>query len=111
VPVHLVVKVVLGGKAYRSDLISLSLTGCFLELEAPLPTGTHLQLHLPLPGGEPMIVGATVTRLGACCKPVGDCGVDNLVVSVEGVGLTFDELEDADAERLQDYIDLVVDRL
>ncbi|MGI5865782.1 MAG: PilZ domain-containing protein [Myxococcales bacterium] len=110
VPVQLVVKAVLGGQPYRADLINLSLTGGFLELDSQLPPGTRMDLHLPLPGGEPLIVRATVSRYGTCTKHVNHREVDNLVVAAEGVGLVFDELEDADAQRLQDYLDLVIDR-
>lgn len=110
VPVQLVVKAILGGQPYRADLINLSLTGGFLEVASDLPPGTRMQLHLPLPGGEPMVVSATVARAGTCTKVVEHPGVDNLVVSAQGVGVVFDELDDPDAQRLQDYIDLVIDR-
>ncbi len=110
VPVQLVVKAVLGGQPYRADLINLSLTGGFLEIDSQLPAGTRMDLHLPLPGGEPLVVRAAVARYGTCTKRVNHPEVDNLVIAAQGIGVVFDELDDCDAQRLQDYLDLVIDR-
>ena len=108
VSVHLTVKVVVGESAYRAELINLSLSGAFLE--ASFPVGTGLELHLPLPGGEPMRLRAKVVRQGWSQKFIDQSKVDNLAIRALGVGVAFEEVEDPDAQRLQDYMDLVIDR-
>jgi hypothetical protein len=108
VAVRLTVKVVVGGNAYRADLINLSLTGAFLE--ASFPVRTALELYLPLPGGEPMRLNARVVRQGWSQKFVDRPKVDNLAVRALGVGVAFEDVDDPDAQRLQDFLDLVVDR-
>jgi len=108
VPLQLVVKVVVGGEAYRAEMVNLSLTGGFLE--ASFPVGTVMQLHLPLPGGEPMVIAARVRREGWCQKFLDRPKVDNLAIRAFGIGISFDDLDDPDAQRLQDFLDLVLDR-
>lgn len=109
VPVQLKVKVVHDGRAYRAEVLNLSLTGAFLE--ARFPPRALLVLHLPLPGGAPMRLAGRVVREGWAQKFLEDPTVDNLAVRAQGVGVAFDDLEDDDAQRLQDYLDLVLDRV
>ncbi len=108
VSVQLAVKVVVDGHAYRAEMVNVSLTGAFLE--ASFPIGTPLEVHIPLPGGEPMQLTASVVREGWCQKFLEDRKVDNLAVRALGVGVCFDELDDENAQRLQDYLELVLDR-
>ena len=107
VPVQMTVEVVVDGEAYEAELVNLSLSGGFLE--ASFPVGSPLELHLALPGGDPLSLAARVVREGWCPKFVEQPGVDNLAVRALGIGVAFDDLEDLDAQRLQDYLDLVVD--
>jgi hypothetical protein len=106
VPVQLEGELFLDGQAYRAHVIDLSLTGAFIE-GSHLPVGLRFELHLPLPGGEPMVLRGRVARQGTCVKHIGSAGLDVLALRVAGVGLAFDDLEDLDALRLQDFLDLV----
>ena len=108
VSLQLVVKVVVGGEAYRAEMVNLSLTGAFLE--ASFPLRTSLQVHLPLPGGDPLVLAARVVREGWCQKFLERARVDNLAVRALGIVIVFADMDDPDAQRLQDFLDLVLDR-
>jgi len=108
VPVQLPVQVLADGEPWSAELVNLSLTGGFLE--ASFPVGSRLEIRLALPGGEPRALQGEVGREGWCPKFVERPTVDNLAVRALGVGVAFDDLEDLDAQRLQDYLDLVTDR-
>jgi hypothetical protein len=108
VSLQLVVKVIAGGQAYRAEMVNLSLTGAFLE--ASFPLGSRLQVYLPIPGGDPMILTAKVIREGWSQKFLDRPRVDNLAVRALGIGVQFGDMEDPDAQRLQDFLDLVLDR-
>jgi len=109
IPVHLSAELVHQDGTLQADLVDLSLTGAFVELASPFADGTRLRLRLPLPGPEPLVAEATVVRTGTCARFIAHPRVENLMVSVSGNGLLFDELEDGQAERLQEYLDSVVD--
>ncbi|MGC4113489.1 MAG: PilZ domain-containing protein [Myxococcales bacterium] len=108
VPVQLTVHVVVDGETYSAELVNLSLTGSFLE--ASFPVGSRLEIQVGLPGGDPLTLAGQVVREGWCPKFVDHPKVDNLAVRALGVGVRFDDLEDEDAMRLQDYLDLIMDR-
>ncbi|HEY3449839.1 MAG TPA: PilZ domain-containing protein [Myxococcales bacterium] len=108
VPVQLTVQVVAGGETYSAELVNLSLSGGFLE--ASFPVGSKLKIRIAMPAGEPISLASKVVREGWCPKFVDHASVDNLAVRALGVGVAFDDLEDLDAQRLQDYLDLIMDR-
>ncbi|MBI5549185.1 MAG: PilZ domain-containing protein [Deltaproteobacteria bacterium] len=107
-PVQMTVKVVAGSNAYRAELVSLSLSGAFIE--AGFPIGTQLRLYLPLPGGEALSVSARVVREGWCQKLVDKPRIDNLAIRALGVGVAFEGLDEPDERRLRDFLELVNDR-
>ncbi len=107
VPLHLRVKLKVGGKTVDAKLIDLSVTGGFVELADALPLGTPLEIALPLPGGEPLAAEATVVRVGTNPKFVTSRELDHLVVSAIGVGINFARLPEDEGRRLADYLELI----
>lgn len=108
VPVQLTVQVLADGETYSAELVNLSLSGGFLE--ASFPVGSRVKIRLGLPNGDTLSLPGQVVREGWCPKFVENPKVDNLAVRSLGIGILFDDLEDGDAQRLQDYLDLVTDR-
>jgi len=112
VPVSLRARLDAGAETLDVDIVSLSVSGAFVEMMRPdrLSKGQPVTVEIPLPGGDPMRVPASVVRLGWCAKQLRSAVVDELVIRIEGVGLEFEELPDEEAERLQDFLDLIQDR-
>ncbi len=94
-------------------VVSLSLTGAFLETEVRPEPGGRAVLFLPLDESdspEQLAIVGKVTRGGRARKPLEHPDLDDLVVAVSGVGMEFDELSDQAASQLQDLIDSLLER-
>lgn len=93
-----------------SRITSLSEKGAFIATLAPLPAGTAARISFALPGREKRIeaagrilyaIGYDLAR-GIIAKPGSDGG---RIGTLPGIGVSFDEISDADAEAVRRFIE------
>lgn len=102
-----------GGDAARARVLELSETGAFVEEVAGLcevQPGDGGVIGIPLPGGDPWIAHVRFNRAGTGRLELRTPRAEHVSVSVRGFGVEFDALDEAELERLRDFLELLDNR-
>jgi hypothetical protein len=99
-----------GSPPTRTRVLELSENGAFIE-EVPglddVQAGDGAVIGIPMPGGDPFVSRLKVNHLGFGRLEFKTRAAEHVSVAVRGFGVTFDQLDDVELERLRGFLELL----